>query len=383
MSFEISKKILIPEKDEHLKLFNMFDTNGDGHISLKEFQNLLKKLGITRNKEEILEMMHLIDKDGNNKLEYSEIINFLKQSDLYDNEEDDAILDAFNVIDKQRKGFITMNDLLFYVRKIGINIPYNIIFEDFKLEDTNKNYRISLIEFKCMIKREKPVTNFKMIADLLVFIDKIEIKTSLNTIYPQTEEVLGISVFLKKIYIFENLPRGRMYSISKNVIKKNYDYREKICDEFSIFKYLYIIFSGEVSVELNTSTFNYCKKTKGCGYIIGLDELRDNKKKYNYSYYPKTNSLIYKIPLNVIKKMMILDHIFHYRIITHYDDNLISLLGKKKLKKIEPKKKCSFSNFGKRLDNTMTQRQVISRINYLKKKKNDEKEFLSKLINKN
>ena len=223
MSTEKLKKIVIPDKDknEHLQMFNMFDTNGDGHISITEFQNLLNKFGINRKREEIVEMMHTIDKDGNNSIEYEEILDFLKQSESYKEENEDAICDAFNIIDKEGKGFLTQNDLLFFIRKIGLNIPYNVIIEEFQVEDADNNDKLSFSEFRYMIKRDQPITNFKMIADLLVFIDKIELKTSMNSIYPQSEEVHDISMFLKKFYIFEKLPRGRLYTICKNVVKKN------------------------------------------------------------------------------------------------------------------------------------------------------------------
>ena len=207
---------------------------------------------------------------------------------------------------------------------------------------------------------------------MLILVDKIEIKSSLNSIFPINEEIHQISLFLKNFYIFEKLPRGRLYKIAKNVIIKNYIYREKICTENSIINFFYIIFSGEVSVEIKTFSFNLSKKTKGCGYIIGLEELRDKKKKYYYSYYPKTNTTIYKIPINVIKNMMEIDNVFSYRINTFI--NFTSAISNRKIPRIE-KKHCSYSYIGKRLDFTMGQKQVLSRIDFLRKLKSQFKPF--------
>ena len=177
---------------------------------MSEFQNLLNKFGIIRNKNEVLNMMKIIDKDGNNHIEYKEIIDFLNNSDSYKNENEDAICDAFYIIDNSKKGYITLTDLLFYIRKIGLDLSYNTIIEDFQFEDKNKNEKIDLNEFRYMVLRKDSFTNFKIIAELLIFVDKVEIKTSLNSIYPVSEDVINISLFLK-ILIFLVIYLGEDY----------------------------------------------------------------------------------------------------------------------------------------------------------------------------
>ena len=353
--------------NEYLEIFNIFDTNKDGSISIQEFNQILNRFGIFRSKDEIVEMIKIVDKDNNKSIDLNEIIEFIRCGKSYKNEMEDAICDAFYIFDKEKKGFITLNNLLFYIRKIGLNLPYSLIIEEFNLEDKDGNGKINFNEFRYMIIRENRITNFKIIADLLILVDKIEIKSSLNSIYPISEEIHQISLFLKKFYIFEKLPRGRLYKISKNVIIKDYSYREKVCCENTLLKFLYIIFSGEISEEIKTISFNISKKTKGCGYIIGLEELRDKKKKYNFSYYPKTTSIIYKIPIDVIKKMMDIDNVFCYRINSFI--NYLSDTYYIKLPRINIKKNCSYSNLGKRYDYTMGQNQVLSRIKFLKNMK--------------
>ena len=362
-----------PNKNEYLKIFNIFDINNDGNISIKEFHMILNKFGVIRNKDEIIEMIKIVDKDKSNSIDLDEILQFIKNGKSYKNEKEDAISDVFYMFDRDRKGFITLNDLLFYIRKIGLNLHFSVIINEFNLEDKDNNGKINFNEFCNIIERDDKITNFKIIADLLILVDRIEIKSSLNSIYPISEEIHQISLFLKKLYIFEKLPRGRLYKISKNVIIKNYSYREKICTENTIIKFFYIIFSGEISAEIKTFSFSLSKKTKCCGYIIGLDELKDKKNKYYYSYYPKTSSIIYKIPIDVIKKMMDTDNVFSYRINNYINFNYI--INNTILPRIK-KKHCSYSYIGRQYDFTMTQNQVIKRINFLKKNKKSKSKNL-------
>ena len=217
---------------------------------------ILNKFGVIRNKDEIIEMIKIVDKDKSNSIDLDEILQFIKNGKSYKNEKEDAISDVFYMFDRDRKGFITLNDLLFYIRKIGLNLHFSVIINEFNLEDKDNNGKINFNEFRNIIERDDKITNFKIIVDLLILVDRIEIKSSLNSIYPISEEIHQISLFLKKLYIFEKLPRGRLYKISKNVIIKNYSYREKICTENTIIKFFYIIFSGEISAEIKTFSFS-------------------------------------------------------------------------------------------------------------------------------
>ena len=76
--------------------------------------------------------------------------------------------------------------------------------------------------------------------------------------------------------------------------------------------------------------------------------------------------MIYKIPLDIIKNMMKIDDVFTFRI-NSYVEQTAAILHRK-LKKIEPKKQCSFSNYGKRLDFTLGKKQVLRRINFMGEK---------------
>ena len=49
----------------------MFDENGDGRITAKELNHVLKELGIKMSKKDIKKMIKELDNDGNGTIEYS------------------------------------------------------------------------------------------------------------------------------------------------------------------------------------------------------------------------------------------------------------------------------------------------------------------------
>ena len=63
------------DRAECERVFNRFDQNGDGKISLQEFSDALKLLGLT-SQEEVQRRMAEIDKDGDGSITLEELIEF-------------------------------------------------------------------------------------------------------------------------------------------------------------------------------------------------------------------------------------------------------------------------------------------------------------------
>lgn len=63
------------EREECERVFKRFDVNGDGNISLSEFADALKVLGLT-SQEEVERRMKEIDKDGDGYITLEELIEF-------------------------------------------------------------------------------------------------------------------------------------------------------------------------------------------------------------------------------------------------------------------------------------------------------------------
>ncbi|KAJ1399925.1 EF-Hand 1, calcium-binding site [Sesbania bispinosa] len=63
------------DRAECERVFNRFDVNGDGKISLTEFADALKVLGLT-SQEEVERRMKEIDKDGDGFITLEELVDF-------------------------------------------------------------------------------------------------------------------------------------------------------------------------------------------------------------------------------------------------------------------------------------------------------------------
>ena len=63
------------EREECERVFKRFDVNGDGNISLSEFADALKVLGLP-SQEEVERRMAEIDKDGDGHITLNELIEF-------------------------------------------------------------------------------------------------------------------------------------------------------------------------------------------------------------------------------------------------------------------------------------------------------------------
>jgi calcium-binding protein CML len=63
------------DRAEVERVFKRFDVNGDGKISLSEFADALKVLGLT-SQEEVQRRMAEIDKDGDGSITLEELVEF-------------------------------------------------------------------------------------------------------------------------------------------------------------------------------------------------------------------------------------------------------------------------------------------------------------------
>ncbi|RHN42332.1 putative guanylate cyclase activating protein [Medicago truncatula] len=63
------------DRAEVERVFKRFDVNGDGKISLTEFADALKVLGLT-SQEEVQRRMSEIDKDGDGFITLEELVEF-------------------------------------------------------------------------------------------------------------------------------------------------------------------------------------------------------------------------------------------------------------------------------------------------------------------
>ena len=91
-------------------IFQAFDTDNDGQINYKEFeQGILQSKSASIKPDEIKAYFDSIDTDKNGKIEYTEFISACLQNKIKIKEE--KLYDAFSAFDKDHNGKITKEEL--------------------------------------------------------------------------------------------------------------------------------------------------------------------------------------------------------------------------------------------------------------------------------
>merc|ERR1711869_62768 len=132
--------------------FSLFDTSGDGMISLSELSKIMKKLGRHIPKDALQSMLDEVDADGSGSIEWTEFLQLMLASDTTDS--DDEYLKAFNMLDRENRGFLYMSDVASLIQQI---LPGEITPEEVRLmaleskfEDENLD-RLTYKEFVKMV----------------------------------------------------------------------------------------------------------------------------------------------------------------------------------------------------------------------------------------
>jgi calcium-dependent protein kinase len=88
------------------QVFQQFDKNGDGLITIEELYNALSKF---KTKEEIKEIMDSCDINSKGNIDYTEFIAATMDESIY--LQKDKLLAAFNLFDKDKSGKISTSEL--------------------------------------------------------------------------------------------------------------------------------------------------------------------------------------------------------------------------------------------------------------------------------
>uniref|UniRef100_A0A453LSD0 EF-hand domain-containing protein n=1 Tax=Aegilops tauschii subsp. strangulata TaxID=200361 RepID=A0A453LSD0_AEGTS len=91
--------------------FSLFDKNGDGCISLEELAAVTRSLGLDPTNQELNDMMREVDMDGNGTIDFQEFLSLIARKMQQDGDADEELKEAFEVLDKDRNGFISPVEL--------------------------------------------------------------------------------------------------------------------------------------------------------------------------------------------------------------------------------------------------------------------------------
>ncbi|KAL8196116.1 hypothetical protein R6Q57_025116 [Mikania cordata] len=106
-------------QEELQRIFQMFDKNGDGRITKQELNDSLENMNIFISGSDLVQMIEKIDVNGDGCVDLDEFGELYKT--IMDSREDEEdMMEAFNVFDQNGDGFITVEELKSVLESLGL-----------------------------------------------------------------------------------------------------------------------------------------------------------------------------------------------------------------------------------------------------------------------
>ncbi|CAI9094213.1 OLC1v1029909C1 [Oldenlandia corymbosa var. corymbosa] len=135
------------------EIFKSMDTDNSNTITFEELKAGLPKLGTKLSESEVRQLMEAADVDGNGTIDYIEFITATMH--LNRMEREDHLYKAFEYFDKDKSGYITMEELEQALRKYNMG-DEKTIKEIIAEVDTDNDGKINYDEFVAMMRKGDP-----------------------------------------------------------------------------------------------------------------------------------------------------------------------------------------------------------------------------------
>ncbi|PIA24941.1 hypothetical protein AQUCO_14200012v1 [Aquilegia coerulea] len=141
--------------EEVERIFNRFDSNGDGKISSSELASVLEALGSDSSQEELKRMMSEIDLDGDGFIDLKEFADFHlhsgEETTAHNNNSHKDLKDAFDLYDKDKNGLISAAELHLVFKNLGEKCTVRDCRKMIRSVDVDGDGCVNFEEFKNMM----------------------------------------------------------------------------------------------------------------------------------------------------------------------------------------------------------------------------------------
>ena len=149
----LSEKINYAMDDEVRNIFNKFDKNGDGKISVSELEQMLSTLGSKTTSDEVKQIMEHIDQNGDGYIDLKEFAEFHCNDAAAAAGKEDEIRDAFDLYDLDKDGLISPTELHVVLNKLGEKCSLIDCQRMISNVDADGDGKVNFEEFKKMMAR--------------------------------------------------------------------------------------------------------------------------------------------------------------------------------------------------------------------------------------
>ena len=134
------------EIEELRQAFDLFDTNGNGKIDVKELRSAMQSLGFDTKNPTIYQMIQDIDKSSATEVNFDEFLN-LMTSRLAGSDTKEDIQKIFDLFDDDHTGYISLQNLKRVAAELGENMDDAELLEMIERADFDRDGQISPDEF--------------------------------------------------------------------------------------------------------------------------------------------------------------------------------------------------------------------------------------------
>ncbi len=141
----------LPEdkRNECREVFDLFDKDKDGTITIKELADVLRALGANPSPADVELMFKETDIDNSGKLEFEEFLTLFQTKISFPGLEEDLI-DAFRIFDKELSGTVSVQELKHVMTTLGEALTEEEAEELIKEADINGD---GSIKYELFVKR--------------------------------------------------------------------------------------------------------------------------------------------------------------------------------------------------------------------------------------
>jgi Ca2+-binding EF-hand superfamily protein len=142
----MAENITEEQLKDYWMAFNAYDKDGNGSISVEELRGVVESLGHTVTDEELRAMIAEVDTDDSGTLDFAEFLALMAFR-LMLNDNEDEILEAFRIFDKDGNGKLSAEELEAVLKNLGEKLTEKECAEIIRLADQDGDGQVQYREF--------------------------------------------------------------------------------------------------------------------------------------------------------------------------------------------------------------------------------------------
>lgn len=132
------------------EVFQTFDKDNDGYITIKELGTIMRALGQNPSEQDIQDINKIYDRDETGKIEFNDFFHLVQQR-MKDPPLEEEMIEAFKLSDKENYGIITADEIAHAMSNAGEKLSKEEIDDLLRAMDPKAEGQVNYEEFVRMM----------------------------------------------------------------------------------------------------------------------------------------------------------------------------------------------------------------------------------------